>query len=569
MRRYLVLLVALFIVGSPVPAFAHAELTASSPTNGAMLLDAPKSIELRWSEPVTVGADQLSLLDATGHAVKIKTTIADEDVMSATIEPVSKLADGLWAVSWKAVSADGHLVTGVVGFQVGTSSDVAKLAPGVNQNGSATGTSTASTTATDTTAATTAVDFTPLTKQPLDRTAESLSWLGAIVGVAALILGRRRLGLVAGTVTAATAVYRIAQNAQDFGGNPFVIGESKAAAAVAVAGLGVVVGSSIGRKSSRNSGAIAFVLMAFAAQSFFSGHQLDLSGIARSLGIAAHSTHLLAVLTWCAAVLALFLVPTVAQARVTRRLATGAITALFVAGPVLAVVLVQPQTFTEGRLWMLVFGFKLALVGVAFGLGARNHRRLAPEKLEEATDAEVKSTIRKVLAAEVVVLVLVAFASALLTQSRPPAVIKPLPDFMQSSTVGTNTDVTVTPDETGSTSTPTSTSASAVEPFRQKLVFDDGTTAELEMSMPVAGRSATWMLTVKDADGTPVDVVAARLEASLPSAGIEGLVISLAGTGGHLMTNTALPLPGLWMFKVVVQTDEFTELSIDTKMEIA
>lgn len=542
MRRYLFLLVALLVVVPTTPAFAHAELSSSLPVNGAMLPVAPSSIELTWSEQVTVGDEQITLLDAQGRKVDFTSAYkTSADRSSVVITPKVALGDGLWAVSWKAVSGDGHLVTGVVGFQVGTAVTGVTTTPGKATGGPNTA---ASPSAND-------VDVHQLTAQPRDRALETVSWLGVIVGITGLLVRRRRGAMTAGVVAALVGAARIAQSASDFGGNPFVIGESKAAAAVAIAGLGVFV-AGLRRKSGSitATGGIAFALMAFAAQSFLSGHQLDLSGIQQALAVSAHMFHLLAVVTWCAAVLGLFLEPTVAQARTTRRLATGAVVTLVLAGPVLSLMLVQPNTFSLGRLWLLVLVAKLSLVVVALILGALNHRRLDADRLEGMTDGEVRSKLRRLVGIEVVVLLLVAFSSALLTQSRPPAVIKPMPSFTKVSTAD------VSPAQTDA------------KTFAQSLVLDGGLTGDLSVTTPAAGRSSAWMLTVKDQAGKPVELLSSHIEASLPSTGVDGVVIDLEGAGGHVMANASLPLPGLWTLKVFVQLDEFTVLEIDTKMEL-
>jgi len=116
--------VALFVVMFPSVASAHAILDSSSPTASSVLEVSPTEIRLDFNETIEKSLLSIQLFDAEQLPVSIgKATRSDSDasVVSAT---VPKLSDGVYVVVWRAVSADGHPVSGAFPFEVGNSSTV-------------------------------------------------------------------------------------------------------------------------------------------------------------------------------------------------------------------------------------------------------------------------------------------------------------------------------------------------------------------------------------------------------------------------------------------------------------
>ncbi len=101
------------------PVAAHAGLETSIPAPSSVLATSPPSIVLVFDEPVEAGATSILLYDvATGEvAIGPATSGADTSVVTAN---VPQLADGLYAVVWRTISLDGHVVDGAFSFQVGT-----------------------------------------------------------------------------------------------------------------------------------------------------------------------------------------------------------------------------------------------------------------------------------------------------------------------------------------------------------------------------------------------------------------------------------------------------------------
>ncbi|WP_425307405.1 copper resistance protein CopC [Ammonicoccus fulvus] len=105
------------------PAWAHAELLGSSPADGAVLQVAPATVELDFSEAVQPVPEAARLVLSDGSAQPVAAVARDSRV---TITLPDALGDGAYAVSYRILSADGHVVSGVVSFRVG-----AGEAPGV------------------------------------------------------------------------------------------------------------------------------------------------------------------------------------------------------------------------------------------------------------------------------------------------------------------------------------------------------------------------------------------------------------------------------------------------------
>jgi len=97
-----------------LPAQAHATLTGSTPADGAVLADSPSSLTLSFNEPVSLIA--ATLIAPGGDAVQL-----DGGVAAGTISIAlpADLGQGSHALSWRAVSEDGHPISGTTFFTIG------------------------------------------------------------------------------------------------------------------------------------------------------------------------------------------------------------------------------------------------------------------------------------------------------------------------------------------------------------------------------------------------------------------------------------------------------------------
>jgi len=98
----------------PRQATAHAVLLSSTPAQGEVLAAAPSRLTLRFSEPVShVG---LTLVDRVGRSVDLDAVTSGREVTARLKHP---LDTGTYALNWRVVSEDGHPVRAAVIFSVG------------------------------------------------------------------------------------------------------------------------------------------------------------------------------------------------------------------------------------------------------------------------------------------------------------------------------------------------------------------------------------------------------------------------------------------------------------------
>jgi methionine-rich copper-binding protein CopC len=109
------LLLTLFLL-MPLAAAAHSELRGSEPAEGARLAAPPTALVLRFNEPVQVTT--LRLLDANGAPVALRRGTEPRPAPLARAEPAAPLPPGAWRLEWRAISADGHPIRGVLRFTV-------------------------------------------------------------------------------------------------------------------------------------------------------------------------------------------------------------------------------------------------------------------------------------------------------------------------------------------------------------------------------------------------------------------------------------------------------------------
>lgn len=122
---YGTLLTIVFVLTSPVrPAWGHAALQDSDPSQGARLDAAPPSVIVTYAEPPT-NASVFHVFDGCNSDVA-----ADVTVLNNTIEASTESGQpGRWRVEWRVVSAvDGHLTTDAVSFRVAGSPDCSDVA---------------------------------------------------------------------------------------------------------------------------------------------------------------------------------------------------------------------------------------------------------------------------------------------------------------------------------------------------------------------------------------------------------------------------------------------------------
>jgi copper transport protein len=104
------------------PALAHADLEGTVPSSGAVLDEGPDRIVLDFDEPVDVSLGGVEMFDERGDSIPLGAAASEPgDASVVVVTDVPDLNDGIYAVVYEVVSADGHPARGAFTFQVGTS----------------------------------------------------------------------------------------------------------------------------------------------------------------------------------------------------------------------------------------------------------------------------------------------------------------------------------------------------------------------------------------------------------------------------------------------------------------
>jgi len=115
MRLIAGLATLLFVVCFATGVSAHASLISAEPADGSVLATAPKTVQLRFNEPITPAV--VSLIDAAGKTRSDVAVHAIDQTITLTLP--ENLPRGTQVVSYRIVLADGHPVAGSLVFSIG------------------------------------------------------------------------------------------------------------------------------------------------------------------------------------------------------------------------------------------------------------------------------------------------------------------------------------------------------------------------------------------------------------------------------------------------------------------
>lgn len=98
------------------PASAHSELVSSDPADGAELADPPRQVVLTFNEEIQQTGTAVTVTGPSG------TRVDDEQALrvigSDVVAPMTPDGAGGYRVAYRAVSADGHVISGTLQFTV-------------------------------------------------------------------------------------------------------------------------------------------------------------------------------------------------------------------------------------------------------------------------------------------------------------------------------------------------------------------------------------------------------------------------------------------------------------------
>ncbi len=104
--------VALLVLTGTV--FGHAHLQKAAPADGSTITQAPPNIVLTFSEAARLTAAWIQKGDEPKQKLA---PLPDKTAVEVTI-PLPALTPGGYVVSWRALSADGHVMPGQIRFTI-------------------------------------------------------------------------------------------------------------------------------------------------------------------------------------------------------------------------------------------------------------------------------------------------------------------------------------------------------------------------------------------------------------------------------------------------------------------
>jgi len=104
------------------PASAHATLSGSNPTPGAVLTKAPAAVTLHFDEGVSTLPESLRVLGPDGSRADAGILHQSGDGSDIAVDLRGATKQGSYFVSWRVVSADSHPISGAFTFAIGTTS---------------------------------------------------------------------------------------------------------------------------------------------------------------------------------------------------------------------------------------------------------------------------------------------------------------------------------------------------------------------------------------------------------------------------------------------------------------
>lgn len=111
--KTLTTLAFLFLAAS---SFAHTGLDSSIPTDGAMLMESPKTVELDFTADVNlIKFEIVKKMDGTAVEVDFTPSATANSYFSV---PMPELAMGHYQVNWSLLGGDGHQIEGSFDFMV-------------------------------------------------------------------------------------------------------------------------------------------------------------------------------------------------------------------------------------------------------------------------------------------------------------------------------------------------------------------------------------------------------------------------------------------------------------------
>ncbi|MFQ6851005.1 copper resistance protein CopC [Streptomyces sp. 35M1] len=600
------------------PASAHAALTGSDPSDGAVVDTAPKQVTLSFSEAIALGDDSIRVLDPSGKRADTQAEprdLTEGGTVRYGVSLHSGLPDGTYTVAWQAISADSHPISGAFTFSIGAPSETTVALPSQEAGGGPVGV---------------VYDIARYT---------AYGGFVLLVGGSAFVLVCWRGGatalpmqrlVVRGwlALTAATLVMLLLRNpytgsgkfadAFDLAGLQSVLDTKPGAALVsrllllgaAALFIAVLFGTYAGREDEREKKDLTFglavgggvVATGIAATWAMSEHAS--TGIQTSIAMPVDVLHLLAVAAWlgglASLLVALYRTPDIGSAAVRRfsAVAFGSVVVLAATGIYQSWRQVGSWSALTGTRYGQLLILKVALIAVLLAVawfsrrwtGRLTDSAVAPEEApgEEAESGseleDASADVDPERAAQL------ARQQAALTATKKKRIRDADPErsglrrsvlaeaavavvLLAVTTMLTSTEPGRTEEEAAN-GTPSASAPAAGGPVNLKMPFDTGgqngkgtVRIDIEPGRTGSNDLHVW---IDGSDGKPMDVPELKLALTLESKDIGPLPVAPDRLAeGHWSASAVqIPMAGDWKIDVTVRTSDIDQVTIDKNAKI-
>ncbi|MEU6617671.1 copper resistance CopC/CopD family protein [Streptomyces parvus] len=604
------------------PASAHAALTGSDPSDGAVVDTAPEQVTLSFSEAIALGDDSIRVLDPSGKRADTQAEprdLSEGGTVRYGVSLHSGLPDGTYTVAWQAISADSHPISGAFTFSVGAPSETTVALPSQEAGGGPVGA---------------VYDIARYT---------AYGGFVLLVGGSAFVLVCWRGGatalpmqrlVVRGwlALTAATLVMLLLRNpytgsgkfadAFDLAGLQSVLDTKPGAALVsrllllgaAALFIAVLFGTYAGREDEREKKDLTFglavgggvVATGIAATWAMSEHAS--TGIQTSIAMPVDVLHLLAVAAWlgglASLLVALYRTPDIGSAAVRRfsAVAFGSVVVLAATGIYQSWRQVGSWSALTGTRYGQLLILKVALIAVLLAVawfsrrwtGRLTDSAVASEETpgEEAESGSASASASEDASADVDPerAAQLARQRAALTATKKKRIRDADPErsglrrsvlaeaavavvLLAVTTMLTSTEPGRTEEEAAN-GTPSASAPAAGGPVNLKMPFDTGgqngkgtVRIDIEPGRTGSNDLHVW---IDGSDGKPMDVPELKLALTLESKDIGPLpVVPDRLAEGHWSASAVqIPMAGDWKIDVTVRTSDIDQVTIDKNAKI-
>jgi copper resistance protein C len=105
-------------LGSAGQVFAHAIIVRTSPEKGTVVTETVQKVEVWYDAGIRSDFVGLAVINAAGDRVDKRDAAIDGSDPSHVSTNVEALTPGEYTVRYRAISADGHIVSGAWAFEV-------------------------------------------------------------------------------------------------------------------------------------------------------------------------------------------------------------------------------------------------------------------------------------------------------------------------------------------------------------------------------------------------------------------------------------------------------------------